>query len=139
MLPYAIGRVGSQRYRIEQWIPRLRDCGVDVTARSFFGPRVLAVLHRPGHVVAKLLGSAAGYLGRTRSWPSRRDCDVVFLHREAFPLGPSALDHAYVSRVPYIFDFDDAIYLPAANSEHRWAAGLKSAGKTARCAATLRT
>ena len=60
----------------------------------------------------------------------------MLVHRESFPVGPGWVEPLLRKLgVPYAFDFDDAIYLPAASEANRRLAWLKGAGKTKRVVA----
>jgi glycosyltransferase involved in cell wall biosynthesis len=60
------------------------------------------------------------------------DFDVIFIQREAMPLGPAWFERLVsVNKLPIIFDFDDAIYLPNVSDANRWILWLKRPSKTA--------
>jgi glycosyltransferase involved in cell wall biosynthesis len=72
-------------------------------------------------------------LRRLRDAFAARRYDLALVHRESLPIGPAWLERVLTRiDIPYVFDFDDAIYLPAASDANRRLAWLKSAGKTAR-------
>lgn len=131
IVPYPSGRVGSQRYRIEQWAPRLRAAGIELTIAPFFSNRMMDVLYQRGHVLLKVRETIAGYIRRTaqRRVIARH---VALVHREAFPVGPSWLDQRLVGKAPFVYDFDDAIFLPSTSASNRWIGALKNPAKTAR-------
>jgi hypothetical protein len=39
------------------------------------------------------------------------------------PLGPAWIERLLASRVPIVYDFDDAIYLPATSAANAWLGG----------------
>lgn len=55
--------------------------------------------------------------------------DVVYLYREALPLGPAILEPMLAGRVPLVYDFDDAIWIPTSSPTNPFGARLRSAGK----------
>ena len=85
---------------------------------------------------ARLFATLRGTRRRLRDTITARSYDLVLVHRESFPLGPAWFERVLGRlRVPYVFDFDDAIYLPAANEANRRLAWLKEAGKAKRVVA----
>ncbi len=130
-LPYPTGRVPGQRYRIEQWAPRLAALGVEVTFAPFLDAGALDVLYRPGHVLTKARATLRGHLRRRDDLRRAGDFDVAFVYREATLLGPPWLERRLARVLPLVFDFDDAIWLPASSAANAWASALKPRGKTA--------
>jgi glycosyltransferase involved in cell wall biosynthesis len=130
-VPYPLGSVPGQRFRIEQWKPYLEADGISVDLRPFAEPGLLQVLHQPGHLAAKSLGMFAAFAGRARDAVSLGGCDAVLVHRAACLAGPAFLERLAAGRRPLIFDFDDAIYLFHSSGANRWMSRLKLPGKTA--------
>ena len=89
------------------------------------------------------LRKATSLLGRTRDrWrviQQREDYDLVWLYREAYPIGPPWLERRLARRgVPMVYDFDDAVYLSNTSDANRAIASLKNPASSARsfaCAA----
>jgi glycosyltransferase involved in cell wall biosynthesis len=131
MTPYPHGRVPGQRFRIEQWAPLLREEGIEVVFSPFLSPAAMDVLYRPGHVARKVGDTVRGYLTRWAEVLRRRPVDVVFVYREAAPLGPPVLERLLARRRPLVFDFDDAIYLGDTSSANAWSRVVKSRDKAA--------
>ncbi len=91
------------------------------------------VVHSPGAWPAKAAATVAGVQRRLRDAIGARRYDLVVVHRESLPIGPAWFERALRGMgVPYAFDFDDAIYLPAASDANRRLAWLKGAVKTGR-------
>src|SRR5438105_55774 len=59
------------------------------------------------------------------------DFDVILLYREIFPIGPAVVERLLARRghPPIVFDFDDAIFLPAVSHANRFISALKYPGK----------
>lgn len=131
LLPYALGCAPSQRYRIEQWSRVLEEQGVALRLSPFLDSATMRILHRPGAHLSKVLGTLSAYRRRVRELLRPPAWDGVFLHREAFLLGPASLERRLLRRFPIVYDFDDAIFLPAPGAANAWAVALKSTKKPA--------
>lgn len=130
LVPYPTGRAPGQRYRLEQWAPHLRAREVEVVFAPFLTPAAMDVLYRPGHAPAKARATLAGHVRRAFDLRRASAFDVAYVYREAALLGPAWVERRLARRVPFVFDFDDAIYLPAASAANAWAAALKPRDKT---------
>jgi glycosyltransferase involved in cell wall biosynthesis len=125
-----LGRAPSQRFRWEQYVEPLRRNGISLEPSSFLDDRGVDVAHAPGEWAGKTATIAAGF-GR-RLWDAlvARRHDLVLVHRESSPVGPAWVEWwLRAAGVPYVFDFDDAIYLSAASAANRRFAQLKSPRK----------
>jgi glycosyltransferase involved in cell wall biosynthesis len=129
LVPYALRRVGGQRYRIEQWAPLLERHGVRVTFAPFLAPSGMDVLYRPGHAAAKIGHTLRGYARRVTHAMAGPRPDLVFVYRESAPLAPAWFERLVGGRAPMVFDFDDAIYLPDASAANAWTRRVKGRGK----------
>ena len=129
MVPYPVGRAPGQRYRLEQWAPRLRDEGVDVVFTSFLTPDGLDVLHRWGHTGRKTGAVLGGYAKRFRELQGIDQYDLVYVYREAALLGSTWIESRVARHRPIVFDFDDAIYLGEMSAPNRRLKFLKSGRK----------
>ena len=114
---------GGNRVRIEQYVGSLRAAGVDLQVSSFFDDAAYAILYRPGHLAEKVWAVFRGVARRLRDLSRLRRYDLVLVYRESAPLGPPLFERVLRRlRIPYVFDFDDAIYLaPVHPSNRRWA------------------
>jgi glycosyltransferase involved in cell wall biosynthesis len=141
-LPYPTGRVPGQRYRIEQWAPGLGRLGIEVTFAPFLDDLAMARLYRPGHLFTKTWATLAGHLRRRAELGRVSRFNVAWIYREAALLGPPWFERRLARALPLVFDFDDALWLPAASPANAWARRLKPRGKTdelcrlARCVVT---
>src|SRR5262245_17346648 len=104
MLPYALDTAPSQRFRIEQWAPRLRREGVVVEAAPLLSLQQQRQLHASGSAARKaamLLGAALRRVGQARDV---RRYDIIWLHRTAWLAGPPLLERWLArSGVPLVF------------------------------------
>lgn len=105
----------SQRFRIEQWEPRLRRLyGIHIDFHSFIDDAEdHACLHRSGDSWRKMRLLTEAFGKRVREMKNRHRYDLVFVCREAALLGPPIFER-WIARsgVPLIYDFDDAIFHP---------------------------
>jgi len=111
----------------------LAAAGIALEFFPFLDPEGAARLHQPGHVWSKARSVLAGTVRRLR-WAlgEARGFDVVVIHREAVPLGLSWIEAILARRVPTVFDFDDAIWLPNVSAANRRFLGLKGFAKVDR-------
>lgn len=122
----------SSRYRVYQYLPFLREHGVQPVVRPFVGPRFYRVLYRSGHIPQKTAFTLRSLLFRLFDLRWLRRSDLVFILREAAPIGPPWFERlAAASGVPLVYDFDDAIYLLNLSPANRIVSRLKQPGKTA--------
>lgn len=131
-VPYPRGTAPGQRYRMEQWAPWLAEHGIAVTFAPFLSPIGMEILYAPGHVTAKIAETLKGYWRLVRKLSTAGTYDVAYIYREGALLGPAWIEAAIARRVPVVYDFDDAIYLPAASSANSWTRRLKSPEKVSR-------
>lgn len=124
----------GQRYRIEQWEPRLRAAGIELDAHAFEPPELTAILYEPGSVVAKAKLTARGYVARARLLSRLDDYDAAYVYLGMAPLGPPVFERVLRRRgLPFVFDFDDAWFVPQASEANRWTSLLKYPPKTGVC------
>jgi glycosyltransferase involved in cell wall biosynthesis len=120
------------RFRVSQYIPYLRDAGFDVTVSPFYSRDYFAIVYRPGNYLRKALGFIALAWRRWRELFAMRRYDVVLLYREAIPIGPPLVER-WIHRlgIPIVYDFDDAIFLPAVSDANKAVSFLKNPQRVA--------
>ena len=107
----------SSRYRVLQYLPYLEARGIRCTASPLLSPAFYRIAYRPGRWGRKLAYFAASTGRRARDAIRSGRYDVVFIHLEAFPLGPPLIERLLrLRRIPMVFDLDDAIFLPRSGS-----------------------
>ncbi|MGC4058324.1 MAG: glycosyltransferase [Chitinophagaceae bacterium] len=106
----------------------LLDGKFEYEVSTFLSEEDWKILYQPGHHVQKALGITRGFLRRAALvlFGSLR-YDYIFIHREAAPIGPPVFEYilARVLRKKYIFDFDDAIWIPNTSAQNKIASRLK--------------
>lgn len=132
VVPYPV-EGPSTRYRVEQYLPYLRQQGVEVTVARFIASAdFYANMYRHGRRVYKaayvLTRIARRFVVVLRAWRY----DVIVIQREAMPYGPPIIERLLArSGTPLVFDFDDAIYLRRSSEANQRLAWLKQPEKTA--------
>ncbi|HEX7955643.1 MAG TPA: glycosyltransferase, partial [Pyrinomonadaceae bacterium] len=131
IVPSVYDRNPSQRYRIEQWEPLLGERGVEITYRAFESAELNAVLYQPGRMATKMRHVASALARRARDVRDARDFDAVYVLREAALLGPPVFERMLArSGVPFVFDFDDAVFERYVSPANGYLSYLKFPGKT---------
>ena len=118
------------RFRVSQYIPHLEANGFTVDVDAFFTPAFFRFVYRRGHLARKALGFARLAARRLAAVAATGRYDLIFIYREAFPIGPPLVERFLRTRGPaLVLDFDDAIYLPTASEANRFITSLKYAQK----------
>ena len=121
----------GQRYRLEQWEPLLRERGVEVTWAPFEDDELHSVVYKPGQMGKKLQLVTRNLARRLSTISKARNYDLVYILREAALLGPAIFERLlYQQRVPFVFDFDDAIFVSYRSPSNGYLSYLKFASKT---------
>jgi len=132
------GLAPGQRFRLEQWAPRVAATdGIDLDFDAFESPGLTEVLHKPGHVTEKGLRILYDFARRAGSVVRSRRYDGVIVFREAALIGPAIYERVIAQTgKPMFFDFDDAIWQPqaaVASKANGVFAKLHFHGKTSTC------
>jgi glycosyltransferase involved in cell wall biosynthesis len=111
--PYPLGSAPSQRFRFEQYLDLLASQKYDVKVKPFLSRDQYSRFYQRGNFFSKLLSVSIGLIKRIELLNDLRNCDFVFIHREAAPIGPPIIEWmvAKVLKKKVIYDFDDAIWL----------------------------
>lgn len=131
LCPYPHGTAPSQRFRFEQYLGHLSGNGWRITQKSFISEKTWKILYLPGHKLTKIAGILTGFIKRLLLLFLVPTFDLVFIHREASPLGPPIFEWIIIKllRKKVIYDFDDAIWLSNTSKENRIISWLKSHSK----------
>ena len=90
------GRVPSQRFRFEQYVPFLAEHGLPTTFAPLIHPDEYGVMYGSRQLARKAWIGARGVGQRGRDLLRLRDFDVVVVQREAIQLGTALFERAVV-------------------------------------------
>ena len=131
LVPSRLDSSPGQRYRIEQWRPHLRQLGIELELHPFESPELGAMLYQPGHLRRKAALMLSDYRARARLLRDVSGFDAAYVFREVTPLGPALMERALARRgLPYVYDFDDAIFVPYRSPSNGYLSLLKYPPKT---------
>lgn len=130
LCPYPVGLAPSQRLKYEQYFPAFRKAGYHIEISPFFSVDCFRILYSRGHLVAKILGTLAGYCRRLYDLWRAPDYDLVYIHLWVTPLGPPLFE-SLLRRIQsrLLYDLDDMIFLAPTTPQNRLVAPLKGKGK----------
>lgn len=132
LMPDPYDTTPSQRFRIEQWEPFLKEKNIRLDYYSFADQKLREVIYQDGHIPAKVKELFKANLRRIKQILKAKNYDVVFLHRAASMIGPAWLEkYLQLHKTPLIFDFDDAIFMADVSDANKRFAWAKFSGKTA--------
>lgn len=113
------GRLGaSSRMRFLQYLPWLQRAGIEVTVRPLLLDELLEARYQSGAYGWRSL--VRTYAERYRLLRQRSDFDVVWIEKEALPWVPLAIERVLLRGVPYILDYDDAVFHQYDQHPHAW-------------------
>jgi glycosyltransferase involved in cell wall biosynthesis len=88
-------------------------------------------LYTPGQISQKVKWVSQSLVRRASLLGTVKDFDTVYIFREAALLGPPIFERMIYQRgVPFVFDFDDAIFISYKSPSNGYLSYLKFAGKT---------
>lgn len=131
--PHRPDRAPSQRFRFEQYIPFLKENGYDYTFSYLLSEKQDKMFYGKGNTVKKFFLLCNKFLYRLNDILKTKNYDLIFIQREAFFMGPPFFEYL-LSKIntPFIFDFDDSIWLPNVSKANKNFTFLKNYGKTAK-------
>ncbi|MDD4148662.1 MAG: glycosyltransferase family 4 protein [Bacteroidales bacterium] len=126
------GRSPGQRFRFEHYIPILESNGYEIIFSNIINEKDDEVFYSKGKYFSKLLIVIKTFRHRLKDIKTAKNCDIVFIYREAFMLGTTYFEKRLSKLdVPLIFDFDDSIWLNDTSEGNQNLAWLKKPQKTA--------
>lgn len=121
----------GQRFRIEQWAPPLRQEGIHVEYVPFLNAPEVRLLQQPGPLVSKVRVLLTAMWRRLSETPRAGSCDLVYVFRESALVGPAIVERLLARRrVPFVFDFDDAVWVRYVSPSNSYFSLLRFPGKT---------
>lgn len=127
LVPHPLKKSPSQRFRFEQYFKILLTAGHTYEAHSFLSPDHGRIFFENGKFLIKAWALFQGFMRRLILLSRVSHFEMVFIHREAAPLGPPVLEWL-IARILYkriIFDFDDAVWLTDKIDERWWVKAVK--------------
>lgn len=122
----------GQRFRIEQWEPALRAEGIEITYAPFSSRGLGELLKQRGAYARKALGVSTALARRVREARHASGFDLVYVFREGALLGPALAERLLAwSGVPFVFDFDDSVWVRYVSPANPLFSRLRFPGKTA--------
>ena len=102
-------RGASSRLRTYQYIPHLKASGIRVDVSPLFGDSHLETTYSGRRARPADIGMA--YLKRISSLVEARKYDLIWIEKEVFPFLPPVAERILGrSGIPYIVDYDDAVF-----------------------------
>ncbi len=98
----------SSRMRAFQYLSLMREAGLDIRQQSLLSDDLLANRYAKGSYGKRALFSA--YLERLRVLSTADKYDLVWIEKEALPWMPVSIEKLLLGRVPYVLDYDDAVF-----------------------------
>ena len=110
---YPPGTAPSQRFRVEQYLPYLKEHQIEYDVNVLLDENTHKILYAKGKSHKKIWGVVRSFFNRLFFLQKVRTFDLVFIQKGAFPIGPPIFEWLIhkVLKVPIVFDFDDAIWM----------------------------
>jgi glycosyltransferase involved in cell wall biosynthesis len=130
------GNLGaSSRMRTFQYIYLLENEQINIVKAPFLNNHALAARYSRGSY--SLIDLIESYVLRIKALLSRRQFDVLWIEKEALPWLPLWVEAGLLNDVPYVLDYDDAVfhnYDQHRFSAVRWLYGKRLDGLMAKAA-----
>ncbi|MGV3610116.1 MAG: glycosyltransferase [Fluviicola sp.] len=112
--PYPKGEAPSQRFRFEQYLTFWEEHDFEIHYHSFHTAKSWKRLYKKGLFFQKFLDLNYNFLRRWILLFRLIGAKHIFMHREMAHLGPPVFEWILVKilRRKYVYDFDDAIWIP---------------------------
>jgi glycosyltransferase involved in cell wall biosynthesis len=131
VVPAPLNTTPGQRFRIEQWESHLRRKDIEIVYSPFADAELMRVLQRPGRVFFKTLKVIKAWSRRLYEAKRVTGFDLVYVFREGSLIGPAIVERIYMARnIPFVFDFDDAIWIRYTSDSNWFFSHLRCPGKT---------
>lgn len=133
--PYPKGQAPSQRFRFEQYFEYLQQNGFAISFHSFLSNSTWQLLYSEKNIFFKAFGVLKSFFYRIILLPRLIFAKNIFIHREMTHIGPPIFEFvlAKIFRKKYVYDFDDAIWLPNYSDQNARFQRLKCYWKVKHC------
>jgi len=109
-------------------MPGMNRLGV---SRKIEDDELHSIVYKPGRMGKKLQLVTRNLARRLSTISKARNYDLVYILREAALLGPPVFERLiHQQRIPFVFDFDDAIFVSYRSPSNGYLSYLKFASKT---------
>jgi glycosyltransferase involved in cell wall biosynthesis len=98
----------SSRYRTYQYLPYLREQGLEINVVPLLDDRYIQSLYSEKRI--SLLQVMLSYGKRVSLLLQSAQYDLVWIEKEAFPWVPAWFEVLLTAKVPYVVDYDDAVF-----------------------------
>ncbi len=117
----------SNRYRVEQYLPYLKLNKIEYSLHPFWSTAAFRLLYKRGHYIKKIYYFILGTIFRLSDLLQIFRYDIVFIHREAYPVGGDFFESLLVFfKKPIIFDFDYSIFFLSSSRSNSFIERFKS-------------
>lgn len=133
--PYPKGKAPSQRFRFEQYLTLLENKGYKIRYCPFLSESTWKILYQEKKYLQKFFGILVAFIRRWLLLFELINAKNIFIHREMAHIGPPIFEFivAKILRKKYIYDFDDAIWLPNFSNSNAKFQHLKNYKKVNAC------
>ncbi len=121
----------SSRYRVYQYLPALKDLGVDAHVSSFMNLAMYRSVFSSSGTWKKAMHTFWAVIKRVTIIFSAKRYDLVVMQRELLPFGPPLLEKILQWRgVATVFDYDDALFIHKDSKHNQLASKMRRPDKT---------
>lgn len=131
IIPYPYDQAPGQRFRFEQYLDVIQKEEYSYKLFSFLSPEAFTSFYSEPFSIFKLISIIRGYFYRILLLLKISKFDLLYIFREATPLGPPWFEFiaAKILKKKIIYDFDDAIWLEDPDEKGTLLAKLKYKNK----------
>lgn len=121
IVPAPLGVSPGQRFRFEHYLHILSEKGFINKISSFYTYKGWSILYSRRNYLPKLVLVLGGFRRRIYDLFFLKKYDYIYLYREAMPIGPPIFEWIIVKffKKRIIYDFDDAIWVPAISDQNK--------------------
>lgn len=130
MAHHRLGRAPGQRFRFEQYIPYLESEGYRVDFAPLLDEKQDHILYSKGNLFPKARLAVETLMKRLDDIQRAKKYDLVYLYREAYLIGGAFMEKKLAQTgVPFLVDYDDAVWLPNISEGNKRWSFLKNTAK----------